>query len=315
MEPLDRAIARSRAYTLLASLTARGVTDATREAAIASPILAPTLAGEHAVDHQYVLGFAVPPFEGAFLDPEGHVGASAAESLRDSYRAMGFRPDPTAEDPEHLATELRALAFLSAAEADALADGLPEIAARTQTLAAAFLDDHLRRWLPALAGAVRRIGRAFPTALVEQIEALVRVHRGEIADPRAPFALPDPTDPTRDEQSGLRELAAFLSCPARSGIFLSRDDLARIGRTGRVPRGFGERAVLLENMLRSAAHLDAWHTILSALDDCLEAAQRDLPEEDETTAPWRARLEETRALLRRLDATARETAESTDARA
>ena len=313
MDPL----ATSRAYELLAELISRGLSPETREAALMSPSIAAAIAGyasEDAIaaDHQHVFGFAVHPYEGAFLDPDGAAGASRADALAESYRRIGYRVDPRGDDAEHLATELRALAFLCAAEADARDDGLPEVAARMRRLQRDFLATHLARWLPPFAGAVLRCARPFPAALVAQLTALVDLHDqmgdGELLDqmtPRPPFDLSPVPDVVGDEGSGLAEIARFLTTPARSGIFLSRDDIAAIARSARVPRGFGERSVMLENALRAAAHLDELQAVLENLTHLLARARADAPE------PWRTRLGETIAVVRRIAARA---AEGFDAR-
>ena len=298
MDPL----AASRAYELLAELFSRGITSANRDAARTSATIARALGSYDgddsvAVDHQHVLGFSVHPYEGAFLDEEGLVGGSRADALAESYRRIGFRPDPTGDDAEHVATELRALAFLCGAEADAAGDGLPDVAARMRDLQRDFLDAHLGRWLPPLAAAVRRSARPFPTALVDQLEPLVDLHRARLGDRTnadASSSLSAPPAPELrlgDDGTGLAEIARFLVTPWRSGIYLSRDDIAGVARAGGVPRGFGERAVMLENALRAAAHLDALPALLASLGAILARARPD------ATQPWRSRIDSTIAAL------------------
>ncbi|HHH28383.1 MAG TPA: hypothetical protein ENK57_08570, partial [Polyangiaceae bacterium] len=153
------ASARSLAYGLLADLIAHGVTDATRAAAMASTAIAAAIEGvsedEIGAQFERAFGWAAPPFEGAYLDPEGTIGGVATDALWALFRESGFRPDTRSVDVEHLATSLRALAFLSGAEADALEDRHQGAVERTGALSRRILDEHVLRWVPLFACAVR----------------------------------------------------------------------------------------------------------------------------------------------------------------
>jgi putative dimethyl sulfoxide reductase chaperone len=303
--------ARARAYALLADLAARGVTEATREAAALSPAIAAALdryddPDGPAVDHQFVFGDNVYPIEGAFLDPDGQVGGAPADRLGGLYASCGFHPDPRSEPPEHLANELRALAFLSAAEADALRDGEAAIAAVIAGHQRALLAQHLVRWVPALAIAVRRAGRSFPAALIDQIEDLLLLHGAATPerDQARAWELAELPDLLGDPEVSLRRIAVVLATPARAGVFLSRADLAGIGRRLRLPRGFGSRVDLLENLLAAAGRFDAVEPLLAALAavvsdtrDTLAQARYEDGAVSHLTAPWRTRCDETLALL------------------
>lgn len=310
-----RADARARAYALLADLLARGPTAETRAAAESSPTLADALAHyrpgdleELAVDHQHAFGFCVHPFEGAFLDPEARVGGALAPSLRQAYERIGFAPDPTGEDAEHLATELRALALSSRLESDAAALGRREDAERLRQLTRSLLDHHVLRWLPPLASAVARVERPFPTALVRQARDLAMLHRASLGGPYAAWALPPLGLDLGEPSTGLKDIARLLATPARAGIYLGRHDVGAVGRELGVPHGFGDRATLLTNLLETAVHLDALPAVVERLIGRLRAAREDVavpaPFEEAglepLLAPWRERGHETESLLRRL---------------
>ncbi len=317
LSDVDEARGRARAYALLAHLVARGPSEATLTATRASEHLAEGLDAyasldEAAADHQHVFGMSVPPFEGVFLDPEGVVGGVLADRLHDTYRAIGFAPDPTTEEAEHLSTELRALAHLASAESDALEDGRRDLAEHLRLLSVRMLDGHLLRWLPTLTAAVRDTERAWPCALVDQIEDLVLMHREALGAPMLdlePFTLA-PLPPLLDaDDTGLADVARVFTLPALSGTFLSRDDIARIGRGHRIPRGFGERRVLLENLFRSAAALDAFGDVIADLGALLRDREAALAAPRLAALPHLAalgtRIAETAALLTRLQTEAR----------
>jgi len=306
-------LARSRAYDVLSRLVARGVTPDIREEAVASPPIAEALrsyADDDAVaaDHHHVLGFCVPPIESVFLEPTATAGGRVSESVHAFYHEIGFTPDPGAEGPDHLATELDALAFLGRLEADALgADAGAEVARAEQR---AFLDLHLLRWLPVFEAAVRRVGRPIPAAVVRQVAELVRLHRTTLGEPvvDGPFEL-EPAPALLDaEDTGLGEIATILALPAKSGVFLSREDLARLGRSTGVPRGFGDRRVLLENLLRAAVQHDALEAtvdgLLAVVAESSEALSAwgasGVPGVASLVEPWRRRAAETASMLARM---------------
>ena len=308
-EAAERAEARGRGYVLLADLIARGPTEALEAPARASELLAEALDGyperdEAEADHQHVFGFVVHPFEGAFLDPRGEVGSTRGAALHARYEAFGYRPPAKGEDPEHLATELRALGVLSGAEADAAADGKADIVGHLRELQRGFLDEHVLRWFGALASAARRSGRAWPTALLAQLEDLLALHRGELggaveAPPLEgkPLALDDP-------ETDLRGIARFLTTPARAGLFLGKDDLARVGRALELPRGFGSRALMTQNLLRSAVRFGRLGEVTAALGAILAAWEEEIDASPFAAqlAPWRQRGATTKGALEELGA-------------
>lgn len=309
LEASEVAHARSGAYLLLADLLADGPRPELLEGAAASPILARALEGDDglddlAADHQHVFGFCVPPLEGLFLDPDGSAGGLGAERVRETYASVGYRPDPTKEEPEHLATQLRALALLSGAEADALAHDQPEMAAALRGQQRHLLDAHLLRWFPVLAAAVRRVGRAFPSALVTQLEELLRHHLAGFDGERAPrWTLAEPLD-LDDPSVSLRDIARYLTTPGRAGVFLGRHDIAQLGRAFRLPRGFGGRARMMHQLLTAAARFDALGELADALGELIEASDAALAPWGPAVAPWRTRAQQTRGVVARLGSAA-----------
>lgn len=311
MSPRDIPRARSLAYGLLADLLARGVTRDTREAALASDSMRDAIL-QHlgdldalAVEHEQAFGWAVPPFEGAFLDPSRTSGGAITDALWALFRESGFAPDLASTDVEHLSSSLRCLAFLSGAEADAIEDSHAAATERVRHLARRVLDEHVLRWLPAFACAVRRTSLAFPMALVDQIEALAFLHRAELSGAPRAFELPAAPAIADSEETSLRDIAELLATPAWSGLALGKHDLARLGRGAGVPRGFGDRVQLLVNLLRSASQYDALDAFLVALDEEASAQASALAEPrlegiDALVQPWRLRLAQTRALIARV---------------
>lgn len=316
-----RARARSRAYSLLARLAGSGASSARElEWASAHAGMASAIASYEgdldalAADHQHVFGFSCPPFESALLDPRGHLGNETSDRVQRTLASAGIAEGPGGEPPDHLAAQLYALALLSGAEADAHGDAEAAIADRMRAQARQLLDTHLLRWLPMYATTVRRTKRPWPIALVHTIEEVALEHRAGLDtadDAGLAFELP-PVDISLDDgATGLAEIARVLATPARAGALLSRDDAARLGRESDTPRGFGDRATLIENLLRAGAQLGSLDELLSALVTLLRGAQAELGEDRLSDiplalrAPWRARIDETCALLARVSEASR----------
>jgi len=333
-EPLEGArLCRAQAlgYGLLAELLREGPSERTREGMLASPALQEGLRSSGGeleplqVDHEHAFGRCVFPYEGTFLDAEGRVGADRSARLALLFEELELRLDPRGEALEHLSSQLLALATLSEREAEALEAGRAHEARAARAASARLLEAHLLRWLPIFAHSIRRLGRAYPSALVDQIEALVRLQWSSIAGASRASGSEPASPPERapaleaaswslsgeglsidDPALGLGEIAAFLATPSRSGIFLSRDDLAELGRAHRVPRGFGSRTQTLEALLRSSSHLDAFGPLLEDLRVRLERSLEPLEPSRYAELPaallepWRARLREAIAWLQEL---------------
>jgi hypothetical protein len=250
----------------------------------------------------------VHPFEGVFLDPSGQVGGATGQRLRATFEAVGYLPDPKAEDPEHLATILRALAFLGGAEVDALEDGEAAVLDRLATLTRRLLDEHLLRWLPVFAHAARQTGHPWPIAVVDQLEAVVLHHRQALGAPwPEPFELAAEALDLDDADTDLRTIGEALVHPPTFGAYLGRHAIAALGRGSRVPRGFGDRKQTMVNLLRSAAQYEAVGPIAEGLRaqlGALEARFEELVGQarwlDAVVGPWRTRREAMEEVLGRL---------------
>lgn len=260
---------RGLGYALLGRLFLAGVTEVTLSQVLAVPELAGALPvpfdGERmAVRYQQVLGFDVFPFEGVFLGEDGLLGGGASEAVGRFYDRVGF-PAGQSTSPDHIGHELGLLAFLCGAEADALADGLPEVAERMRGLQAAFLAAHLGRWLAPFVVGLRRQGDVFFGALAGLMWDLVVDHRGDAGVggvvggvPAGAFVL--------TEKTGLKDIARFLTTPASCGLFLSRTAIGQLAQRVGLPRGFGKRWQMMLTLLESAGRYDDWARLLDEIE-------------------------------------------------
>lgn len=69
-----------------------------------------------------------------------------------------------------------------------------------------------------------------------------------------------------DPRTGLRDIARFLTSPARAGAYLGRGAVTRAARAAGVPHGFGDRRIMLGDALAAAAHLERVGPLARALD-------------------------------------------------
>ena len=266
------AVAYSRLYELLRDLFLRGLTaDLLPQVATIDELrvtLPPIFdADESAALFQSTFGFNVFPYQSLFLDPAFLLGGAESARIRQFYAAAGYAPDLSTGEPDHIGHELGLLAHLCGAEADALADDQPRAAAQARALQQRFLDEHLLWWLPCLAAALQRQPAPFYAALADVTVTLVAAHRAALPPAPAPAGdrLPACSQPLDDPATGLQEIAAFLAAPVCSGIYLSREDIAALARGAGLPRGFGDRRLMLTNLLRAAGEFDSVAAVAAAL--------------------------------------------------
>lgn len=269
------------AYTVLADLFEHGVAEDDVERM--SALLGVPVTFE-AGAHYEALGLGVPPHASVFVDPEGVVGGAVSQRVVDTYARIGFAYDVTGPAPDHVAVQLRALARCPSGASQRV-----------------ILDEHLLGWVPMLAYALRDFapyGVAASTlvgVLLDHRSSLGE-HRGGPSMAAVELALDDP-------KTSLGDIAAFLCRPATSGMWLSRFDVTRLARGVSASHGFGERRLMLENLLRSAADRDALGALVDALAHEVEGWQTHLATlPDVYAAPWTARLAKTTALLEALRA-------------
>ncbi|HEX6383927.1 MAG TPA: molecular chaperone TorD family protein [Anaerolineae bacterium] len=221
---------------------------------------------EIAADHQHLFGFNLFPYESIFLDTTGLLGGAVSEGVWGHYRRAGYDIDAMATSPDHIGHELAFLAFLSGAEADAWEDNVPLLAQQTQQQQREFLQTHLLHWLPPLVLATRQQSHPFYTALADLTVEFIHAHYAAIPPAvEIDFQLATPPTLLDDDATGLKEIAAYLATPPYSGVYLSRDDIGRLARRQRLPRGFGSRQQILANLMRAAVQYEVLPSLLADL--------------------------------------------------
>ena len=310
---MNIALARSRFYHLLSTLALYGLTEETLPLVRAVDELVEHLPAEFdasnaAAQHQSLFGINVYPFESIFLDASGMLGGDVTDQVMVDFAQVGFRPSASAAAADHLGEELGVLAFLCGAEADAHEDGAGAIERQLQRHLRTFMEAHLLRWLWPCALAVQHEADPFYAAVVELTVEFASSHYAELvkATPtQIDFSLPDPPDILADDKTGLKDICDYLATPIHSGFFLSRTTLVRLGRTQKLPSGFGNRRQTLENLFNSAAQYDGVDTLLGQLDALCAADEAMLQKwvdaevaVDPFVGPWRLQLAHTRAVIK-----------------
>lgn len=270
LSPTQQAIARSRSYSLFGRILSNGLTLADLPTLQAIPELAVTMPGvfdqdEASADYQHLFGFNIFPHESIFLDPAGLLGGPIGEDVLAVYRNAGYPSDVSSDQADHIGQELGFLAFLCGEEAQAWQAEERGLARHLASLQHDFLSRHLLRWLPPLVLAIQQQDYPFYSALAKLVFLLSISHPSLTTNSSVGFTLPAPADILTDENAGLKEIITHFLTPVYSGLFLSRDDISRLARRGTLPRGFGSRRQMLQNLLRSAANYDEMETIFKEM--------------------------------------------------
>jgi TorA maturation chaperone TorD len=192
--------------------------------------------------------FQLPPYASIYLGAEGMIGGEARDRVAGFWRALNQTPR---EEPDHLATMLGLYSRL--AELEAREEEGP---ARARWLAArkAFLWEHLMSWLPTylekssqLANSFyRRWGMILAAALREEVNAVgiqetLSLHLREA---------PSLVDPRLGSIEGFLQ---SLLAPVRSGMILTRADLARANLALDAGVPARERKLMLRLLLETDA--------------------------------------------------------------
>lgn len=249
---------------------------------------------ELAAEHYRVLSHDLVPDAGVFLEAEGMLGGPLARALHERMSSAGFNPDDASRSTGHIVNELGFMAHLL--RTDRRSD------------VALFWQEHAAGWMPLIRLHLRHSGSSWFDALADAyskaLEELSRV--AQKADPprvpTLPPTLPEAGLDLDEPRVGLARIGGYLAIPAHSGMVLSRSTLSRIGRTFRLPTGFGSRSRIVEGLLRSGAQYDGWDAVCDAL--LLECDQAEACWSSEQDMIWQqrwvARLDHTRSILEQM---------------
>lgn len=243
--------------------------------------------------------FQLYPYASVYVGAEGMLGGEARDRVAGFLAALGHE---VAAEPDHLALLLGTYAGLYEAERD---EGDERRRERVRGARRALLWEHLLSWLPVYLDKVERVAPRFYRRWAETLGAAFDAEAVELgAQSELPLHLreaPALADPRRGAPE---EFLKSLLAPARSGLVLVRDDLARAARE----LGTGVRAGERLFALRSLAGQDAAGTLNWLAREAEEwhaLHQRRLATHGAVAEWWAARAASTARLLHELAAEAR----------
>ena len=308
----ETALARHHTYTLLSRLFLEGVTAELRPfllpiTQLATALPEPFDVDESAAMHHHLFQLNLFPFESIFLATDGLLGGPVTNQVQQQYEQSGYVVDASATSPDHIGHELSFLAFLCGAEADAWEDGLEKTAVSIQQRQHSFLQHHLMRWLAPFVLAVQAQENEFYSAVANLTLTFVTDHAEKATSATNQHVLPDLPFLLDNDKTGLKEISNYLTTPAYSGFFLSRDHISRIARQHQLPRGFGNRTQMLTNLMKTAVQYDQFPTIISSLQNTatdfskqLENISKNYSHQAPKIFPWQRRCQTTIQLLEQI---------------
>lgn len=202
-------------------------------------------------DHWEVFGLHLPPYASLWTGPEGMLGGAVRDRVAGFWRALCL--DVPAE-PDHLATLLGLYAAL--ADAEATETDRAAVALRRQARRA-LLEEHVLPWVPVFADAVAALDPHGPAAAWARLLADVLLAEAEdLEDGTAPSGLPahlrDAAPPLAADDSVEAWVGGVLT-PSRSGVALTRADLADAARELGLAARIGDRRRVLTALLQQDA--------------------------------------------------------------
>ncbi len=207
-----------------------------------------------------VFVFQLVPYAAPYLSPEGMLGGEAGDRVAGFWRALRLTPPA---EPDHLAALLGLYATLGEREN---AENRPGGAGVWREARRALLWEHLLTWVPVYAQAMITLPSGFHSAWARLLrKALLDEARALAPPPSWPLHLRDVPE-LPDPGSG--DFARALLAPVRSGLLITRSDLANAaaatglgGRAG--GRAFALRALIEQDRAATfgwLAQCAAWWT-------------------------------------------------------
>lgn len=182
------------------------------------------------------------PYASVYLSADGQVGGQVQEHISGFWRVLR---QPIPRDPDHIATLLSTYAQVVDRSKNAPEAYVQEL---TKQMRHAFLWEHLVSWMLPFVARVIELGspvyRSWGMLLLDALEA-------EATHVGAPTALPLHLRgaPPLPRDSGLDALIEGIFSPVRSGVILTRADLARCARDLGLKTRVADRRHTLKTLL------------------------------------------------------------------
>jgi TorA maturation chaperone TorD len=238
-----------------------------------------------------LFAFQLYPYASVYLGPEGMMRGEARDRIAGFWRAIGETPPA---EPDHLAVLLglyARLAELTHEAEDAKARAAWEQAQR------ALLWEHLTSWLPVYLLKVDELASEPYRSWGRALHDCLRAEWDRFPAPAA-LSLHLRDAPGLAPAAGMEALIAALLAPVRSGLIITRTDLARAARDVGLGLRAGERRYVLASFLEQDPH----GTVMWLADEAerVGAAYGDRIDLAEVAGFWVSRVEGTASFLRAL---------------
>ncbi|HEU5160808.1 MAG TPA: molecular chaperone TorD family protein [Streptosporangiaceae bacterium] len=209
----------------------------------AHPRLAAALGLPGAADaesHTEAFVLQLVPYASVYLGPEGMLGGAARDRIAGFWRALRLTPPA---EPDHLAALLGLYASLVERERD---ESEPARSRMWRHARRTLLAEHLITWVPAYASAMVSLGSTYHAGWAKLLNEALASEAGDLGALDGTAHLRDiPALPSPETDGFVRALLA----PARSGLIITRDDLARCARMTGLGLRVGERAFALRSLI------------------------------------------------------------------
>ncbi len=314
MNPLELALARSKAYALFEMLYLKGITPSTKDSIQQIPELNSSIDfgrgyDEFAADHYSMFVHNLPPYASIFLEDEGQPGGEVTESAMRAFRGCGYKPSTTSEAADHIGHIMGCLSFICGAESDAWEDGRHEIAGQMRQIQVELLEEQVLPWIFPLWWAIRSIDTGVYRELANLTVNITTDHYAGLDKMHSEIKTPFNEDEPFDTQgSKLQDIASFLLKPAKSGIWLSAKAIGNLSREFDLPRGFGDRKTTMLNLLKSAGKYGTFDRLMRNLSTQLseahvqfEGVKMEDPHLGPFLTPWSQKIGQTSSTLHDLE--------------
>ena len=241
-----------------------------------------------------VFVFRLYPYASVYLGAEGMLGGEARDRVAGFLAALGLA---VPQEPDHLSLMLGTYAWLSESHASAPAGPRREYLLGARR---AYLWEHLLSWLPVYLDKLAQFAPPFYRRWAETLRAALDAEAEALGPQSAlPLHLREAAPLADPRESSTDQFLQTLLAPARSGVILLRDDIARAARALGTGVRAGERRFALRSLMgqdaagalaRLAAEAEGWES--------LHLARR--PAHGPVAEWWAARAASTAGLLRAL---------------
>src|SRR5687768_14245385 len=195
-------------------------------------------------EHTDLFVFRLYPYASVYVGAEGMLGGEARDRGAGFLAALGREPPP---EPDHLALLLGAYAWLAEAEASASDERRRASLRRARR---AMLWEHLLSWLPVYLDKLCAVAPPFYRAWGETLRAALDAEAEDLEAPdELPLHLREAPAVADPRESSAEDFLKSLLAPARSGVILLRDDIARAARGLGAGVRAGERLFALRSLL------------------------------------------------------------------